>query len=531
MPYYLVQAGNALSKVSPSGVQTALTLPSNITVDSTQRMQTAILGDLAVVVNSPNENISVDRFNNVSLLTPRAPSTPVTLAAGASGGLNGAYQVKYTFIIKDQYGNLLAESGFSPVSATSASLVNQLLLVTNIGLSVQPGITGRRLYRTTTGPGSAFYQWIDVDSNVATTVADDLSDVSLQTITAPTDLGSKPRFSAIAAFANRLWARTYDDPDNLLYSGSGRIFAWSASQSIPIPPAHTDITGITSIIARRDELGVAKASSFHVIRGTNDTNFTRYTVAAAVGVVAQNSVVVVRDTAYFLGNPLAVYSWGASGIEDISSEKVKKFFATDTSFNRGNFSAAVGAYDPVLDSYILLLSAPGQTTFGYWLQYNLTDKTWWGPHLTSEFTPTYVTTLADNNNVQFLSFGGSNGKLYQPQSLKSDGSGQSAIDFDVRTGFISGGTPSTWKLFNRLAIVTEVEAAPAGNLQVIPTVDGLEGTEDATLAHDLSLGNEQLARLGPGRFVKLRFRQNEANQNVVIYGVEIPFHELGERNR
>lgn len=532
MPWYLVQAANALSNVSPAGVQTALTLPAKITIDATQRMRVAVLGDLAVVVNSPSENISIDRFNNVSLLTPRAPSTPVTLTAGAAGLLSGAYLVKYTFTIKDQYGNLLSESGFSPSSLASPALASQALLVTNIGLSVQPGITGRRLYRTTTGPGGVYFQWIDLDSNVATTIQDDLPDISLQNIAAPTDLGSKPGFTHIGAFANCLWARTASDPDNLLFSGSGRIFAWSASQSIPIPPSHTDTAGITAIIPRRDELGVSKLTSFHSIRGTDVSNFTRYTVAQAIGVWATDSVVVIRDIAYFLGStPFGIYSWGSNGMEDVSSEKAKAWFSSDKYFNRANFANAVGAFDPILNSYVLLLSTPGQTTLNTWIQYNLTDKTWWGPHKTGEFTPTCIATIADINNLSFLSHGSSGGKLYQPQSIKSDGSGLSSIDFDVKTGFMSAQTPSTWKMFNRLAMVTEVEPAPAGLLQVIPTVDGLEGTEDATLAHDLSLGNEQLARLGPGRFVKLRFRQNETGQNVVIYGVEIPFHELGERNR
>jgi hypothetical protein len=528
MAYYILQSGSTLQRISTSGAVTALTLPTNVTVASNLRGRFDVLGDLCVVVNSPSENLSVDRYNNVNLLTPKAPSTPCVLTAVAGGGLTGTFKVKYTFVIKDAYGNLISESGFSPESTASPALASKFLLASNVAVSTQYGITHRRMYRTTTGPGSTYFRWIDLAGNTLTTIQDDLSDVGLQNIAADTDLGTPPPLSVVKQWQNRLWGRAINDPDNLLYSGNGRIYAWNASQSIPIPPPHIDVYGITTLISRRDELGVAKRSAFHVVRGTDETNFTRYTVAEQIGVWAPDSVSVIRDTGYFLGNPFGVYSWGGEGIKNISDEKVKAWFATDTYFNRANFLNAVGAFDPVLNAYILLLSSPGQTTLDRWIQLNLTDMTWWGPHKTAEFTPTYVASMLDANDVGFLAFGSSGGKLYAPQATKTDGA-SSAIDFDVAPGYLTGQTPTIVKLWERPSIATQVEAT--GTLQITAGTGGPDETERAILSHDLTTGNQTLPRLGVGVFLKLRFRQNTAGQNVIIYGIELPFHELGNRSK
>ncbi len=527
MAYYIVQSGSTLQKMTPAGVLTTLTLPTNVTVDSTKRMRADTLGNLCVVVNSPSENLVIDTQNNVTFLTPRPPTSAVVLAASvAAGVLTGSYKVKCTFAIKDADGNVISESGFSPESLP-ITLTAKDLLVSSIPVSVQPGITHRRLYRTTAS-GSTYYLWVELDGNVATTIQEGTTDILLQTIAADTDFGTPPTFTIIKQWQNRLWGRGTIDPDSLRYSGIGRIFAWSASQAIPIPPPRTDIYGITAIVARRDELGVGKRNAFHVVRGTNETNFTRYAVAEGTGVWATDSVVVIRDTAYFLGNPFGIYKWGADGLKNISDEKVKSWFASDTYFNRANFLNAVGGFDPVLNSYVLLLSSPGQTTLDRWIQLNLTDETWWGPHKTAEFTPTYVTTLLDANDVGFLSFGSTGGKLYAPQTTKTDGA-SSAIDLDVTTGHMTGNTPSEDKLWGRLGVVSQVEAS-AGILQMFATM-GRVAAEKTIGAHDLSKEHEEMNRLGTGHSTKIRVRQNTAGHNVVLYGIELPFHELGERNR
>jgi hypothetical protein len=528
MAYYIVQSGTTLKKVSAAGTVTALTLPTTVTINSAFRARTAVLGNMCVVVNAPNANLSVDPFNVVRLLAPRAPTAPCTLSAStAAGVLNGKYKVKYTYAIRDDFGNILAESGFSPESAESTPLAAKMLVASNIGISAQAGVTCRILYRTTSGPGGTYYRWVILDGNVLTTTTDNASDISLQNIAADTDLGTPPNLYLVATWQNRLWGAAVADPDALLYSGNGRIYAWNATQSIPIPPPRLDHIGLTAIISRRDELGVSKRNSFHVVRGTDETNFTRYTVAEGIGVWATDSVVVIRDIAYFLGNPFGIYTWGSNGLDNVSDEKVKSWFASDTYFNRANFLNAVGGFDPILNAYILLLSAPGQTTLTKYIQYNLTDKTWWGPHSTADFTPTYVTTLLDTNDVGFLSLGSSGGKLYAPQSTKTDGTA-TAIDFDVSTGHLTGNTPTVNKLWGRPSIVTQIETS-AGVLDFY-TTRNRNGREEAPRFHSLATGEEDMARIGVGNSVKLRFRQNTAGKNVVIYGVELPFAELGERS-
>jgi hypothetical protein len=132
----------------------------------------------------------------------------MVLSAGGAGPLIGAYRVKGTFLIKDDDGRVIAESDYGPVSDASPALVSNALQVTGINRSSNANVNGRRLYRTTSGPGDTYFQWIDVDGNVTTSVIDGVTDEGLATLAAPTDLGTPSlRFDLIVAWKDRLWGR------------------------------------------------------------------------------------------------------------------------------------------------------------------------------------------------------------------------------------------------------------------------------------------------------------------------------------
>lgn len=526
--YYIVQGGSTLYQMTLLGVATALTLPANVTLDPSKRMRATTLGNQTIVINSPSSNLMVDRFGTVRDLAPLPPSSPPILSTAASGTLSGTFQVKETFVVKDDIGNLISESAFGPTSAASAVLANQFLVASGLALSSQI-ISARRLYRTTTGPGSTYFQWIDAEGNTITSIQDDLSDAGLSLIAAPVDLGTPPLFELIVAWKDRAWGKSPQAIDTLFQSGNGKIYAWPASRTIPIPPANFDARGITGFLPRRDELGVGKTTSLHKITGTNENNFTRVTQSEHIGVWAPDSCVVIRDIGYWLGNPYGIYSWGPNGVKCISNPKVRGWFTTDTYFNRARFDQALGWFDPILDTYNLLLPAPGSSNLDRWIVYHIESDTWWGPHKTDAFTPTVGATVRDPSDVEIQVICGTNGIIYKPTTTPTDGT-STAIDFDITTNPLSGDSPDIQKFWGEMAIISKVQpSSPTPILSITPTVGGLDATPGAVITHDMTKGRERLRRLGSGRFLTLRLRENTAGQGVTLYGVELPFFEIGRR--
>lgn len=510
--------------MTTSGALTSLTLPTGVTLDSSRVMRGAVLGGMVVLVNSPSQPIVVDPLNNVFVLCPQQPAVAPVLGTASGGTLSGTFQVKYTFVVKDQFKNIIAETDFSPASASQA-VSSQYLTVSSVQTSHQT-VSARKFYRTTTGPGTTYFPWFELDGNTITSGQDDLSDAGLQLVAAPTDLGMPPNFELIVAWKDRLWGKASNQGDLLYQSGVGKIYAWPLSRTIPIPPANFDSRGITGFLPRRDELGVGKTTSLHKITGTNESNFTRVTQSEHIGVWAPDSCVVVRDIGYFLGNPYGIYTWGPSGVKCISNPKVRAWFTTDTYFNRSRFDQAVGWFDPLMDSYNLLLSAAGSTTLDRWISYHIETDTWWGPHKTGAFTPTYGATVRDSNEIEIPVICASDGKIYKPQTTLTDGT-STAIDFDVTTNPISGDSPDIEKYWAEPSIVSKVISS--GTLTITPTVGGLNASAGTAISHNLALGRQRLPRLGQGRFLTLRLQQNTNTTETVVYGLEIPFHELGRR--
>lgn len=522
---YIVQAGTTLARVSAAGNVTTLTLPAGVTLEGTKRLRGVVMGKLVVLAGSPSQNLTVAADNTVRVLCPKPPAYAVTLAAAAGGALTGTFNAKATFYVKDRYGNLLAESPFGPVSADQA-VSGEWLKATNVPLSAET-VSGRRLYRPTTGPGTVYYPWMDVGGNTVTSVQDDLSDAGLALVAAPTDLGMPPKYDLVVEWRNRLWGKTLEAPDVLYQGANGKPYAAPASRTFVIPAAGADdARGITGFLRRRDELGVGRSTALHKVIGDNENNFARKGVAESIGVWASDSCQVIDDIGYFFGNPYGVYTWSSAGVTSISNDAVKAWFETDTYFNRALFDQAVGFYNPQRHSYTLLLAAAGSTDLDRWVEYDIATKKWWGPHKTGAFTPVGAVTLRDANNLAHAAWLASDGKIYKPQATKTDGS-STAVDFDVTTAKLSGESPATLKTFRRPVITTKVQSG--GTLTVTPTVGGLAASAGTAASHDMTKGHQELPRVGDGELLSFRLREATAGQDVVVYGIEVPFFEVAQR--
>lgn len=532
MAFLIVQGGTSLYKVDPTtGVATALTLPTGVTLSLTRKPRFAILNQWVVITNSPSRNIAVDPEGTVRVLVPRGPISPPMTAAGSGTGLTGSYQVKQSFVVSDTAGNLLMESALSPPSS-AVSLTNKDLTVSQIALS-DDSVTSRRLYRTSSG-GALYYHWLDLDGNTATSVTSGLADAALSLLPAqPTILtppaGTLPgtRLKNIVSWKNRLWGVSDDpdDVDSVTYSEDGLVYAWP--NSITAYPTGQDSQGIVAFAPRRNELGILKRNGVWQISGNSNATFqVIQLVYDKAGCVAPDSVVVANDKAYWLGRD-GIYEWGTDGVRNVSDGLVKPWFTTDTYFNRGRFVNAFAKYNEARNSYELHLAALGSSTEDRWVSFNLTNRKWFGPHKTGAFTPSHAYKGQDSNGLPIVLVGGTDGTIYTANNSTYHDGSATAIDFDVYGPFHHGDEPDVHHLWQSISILSKVESG--GTLSIIPYLGRLNAAAGTTISHDLTTGRERLSTIGAGAMVRLRFSQATNNQGCTIYGYELPFLELGRR--
>lgn len=535
MPFGIIQAGDDLQLVSVDGAVTTLTLPPGITLRTDVPPRWAVTQNRVVLVNTPSWPLTIDPEGIVRLLTPRPPRYAPVLTGPNAGALTGTYRSRVTFVILDALGNILSESDYSPFSA-AVTIAAKKLLVSSIDISPDE-ISGRRLYRTTTD-GAVYFQWLDLDGNILTTVQDDLSDAGLSLIASPT-LGTPPRLTTIAEFRGRLFGTGDIDIDRVRYTETGIIYAWPEDNVLTMPGAGTDEFGVVGLLPRREALGVGRRNMLIQITGsgqeTSDgqTDFDIVVLSRELGLESQETMRVFRDTAYFLWKD-GVYTWGSDGIRCISDgspsdgHNVRSWFATEDYFNRDRFTYAFAGIDPNRPCYRLFLASAGQDTIDTWVEYNIKDGTWWGPHATHAFTPasTFSRTTAANRTLPVI---GADTDIYGEQAIRADDNGVAyPIDFDIVGKRHDLGDPDREKFFGQISLLGK--AQPTGTLSVRSRVGELNKITSFTQVYDMTQTRQRLARLGVGKHAQMELLNSASGQDVELYGYEIdPVTPMGRR--
>ena len=545
MGTYLAQAGTTLNRVTRAGVATALTLPTGITLYGTSRpSRAAILGNYIVVVNGGLHDIVIDAQDVCRPLRLEPPSTPPVIAEGtATGGVwaDGVYKGRVTFLVKDEYGRVIMESAPSPVATSAAFTTATSLEASSVPISTQSVVNARRIYLTVNG-GTVFYQWLDIDDNTRTAIEEahpDTTDLALE-FNPQVVVGTPPDFSLIAHWRERLFGIPRDQPDYVRWSEERQFYNWPTVNESVVGTKDVDTYGCTGFVPRRDALGIGRRNGFWRRTGfTNDTMDTQQ--ISDIGLVSQESVVVVGDVGYYLGvrNGRYVFAeWDDRGVVPISEAKVDAWFNPQRGGSNAYFSATYypvvrGRYNARLDAVQWLLAASGASTLERWVSFHLRSRTWFGPHKTAGFTTTCAAT--DNNMAGTLTatddstlaiFGSSDGYLYKEDPTTANDQG-SAVDFDCDTPFFHGDAPDVEKVWMQPTIHTGVEAA--GTLTITPKVGSLAASAGSAISHTLTLGRERLRRLGLGRYAQLNLRHNTVDQGARILGLELPFHRKGRR--
>ncbi len=529
MGFYLLHAGTSLQKSTIAGTISNITLPTGVTMLDTRPLRAALLESTVVVVNAPSRNIAV----NPSTLTTRllcidGPTTSLTAVTNGPGELVGEYRYCYTFaIIAGSI--ILTESPRSPLS-DPVGFNGHAAALSSIDVSGTAGVTHRIIYRTTSN-GAEFFEVTRIADNSSTTTTENVSDYDLKLLPIAEARGNPPgtdgtdRFRLIVSWKDRLFASPANDPDYVYVSGNRDISSWSTLRRFTVQSKGEDSIGVTGFMPRRDELVMGKRRKLWKLIGTSPDDYEQVLIVEGIGVMSQEAAIVVRDQCYFLAED-GFYVYGNEGLVSLTRDKVHPWFTTNDYFNREMFDNAFAYHNQKYDTIHLHLAAAGSTNLDRWVRYDMKQQEWFGPDKTAAFTPTCGGAMDDSIGFNSPVMGSSAGFLYRLNSSTASDDG-TAIEFDVEAKFHNANTPDIEKYWGQPAIITKIEAA--GTLSVVPKVGALNASAQSTISVDLTLGRARPRRLGTGRMCQLRFYNNENNQNVTIYGYDIPFHELGRR--
>jgi hypothetical protein len=535
----VIQVGAGLKLLDENGNASDLTLPTNVTLRMDVPPRWVTQDGYLILVNTPSQPLIIDNLGVVRLLSPAAPKLAATLSGQTGGTLTGTYFSRYTFVTMDANFNIISESDYSPVSNT-VTIAAQTLRAA--GLDISPDqISRRRLYRTTNN-GAVLFQWVDLDGNIQTQIQDDLPDAGLSLVGAPT-LGTPPRLTMAASFRGRLFGVGDINIDTVRYSQAGFRYAWPAKNIISIDMKGADLFGISGLIPRREALGVGRRNLLAQITGTGaedgtgNVDFDVVILSRECGIESQETVKVFRDVAYFLWKD-GVYSWGPEGLRCISDGQggrgqVRTWFVTDDFFNRDKYNIAFAHIIPERPAYRLFLAAAGSSTVNSFVDYDINDGTWWGPHITGEFTPVSAFNRVTAADKVIPLIGGSAGNVYQQQNTRTDGAATpivasaSSKEYDM-------GDPEQNKFFGELSMFGQGEQT--GRLDVVATVGELDAdragqTPNVTTQYfDLSKTRQRLGRLGSGKHAQLDLNNAQAGEDPVILGFDIdPITIVGRR--
>ena len=523
--FIVLQGGTSLQILNAAGTLVTLTMPTGITLDASRPPRFAVFDRFIIMANTPSRPVTIDAEGIVRVLSPLPPTKMIELDDdGGAGALTGTYKALQTFLIEDAAGNIIAESDFSPVMETAFTASADTLDAEALNISPD-NITASQIYRTVTA-GSTYFPWIRVDGNTLTqSVSDDQTDAAIGLVAAPV-LGTAPRLSLVATWRGRVWGVDRADVDHARYTEAGQMWSWPRDNDILIGREGADARGITAIMARRDALGFGRRDSINQVTGTQDNNFRSVVLTENCGVESQETVCIYKDVAYFLWKD-GVYTWDSNGIKCISDTKVRSWFVTDTYFNRTRFPFAWACVDPVRNKYCLFLTAAGDSAENRWVEYDMDEGTWWGPHKTGAFTPISAGVSYTSADRALRLVGSSSGFLWKDQSTRTDDTA-TAIDMDVDTKRHDGGTPKIDKVWRDMTL--SLVPQTGGLLTINPSVGELDATASSqSLQAELGEGSYTIGRLGIGKSAKLNFRHAVAGRLVQILGYEIDFHEAGQR--
>lgn len=249
-----------------------------------------------------------------------APGTAPTIAAGASTGLTGAYNVKYTYCRKSG-STVICESNPSDAGAAAVTLSNDSLSISWTASS-DSQVTHVRVYRTAAG-GSTYYH--DQDVAVGTT--------TLDTTTADGSLGSevatthdRPPLGSVVAGPS-YGGVCFILKDNLLYYCSAKQPEyWPSTYYLEVsPPQFT----LQAIVFYNSQPYVLTKQRMYYIQGTGHNSFFPFPLDSLTGCVNSQAACAVHGQGIYHVGTDGIYLWSSKDVK-VSSARYEPLFRGET---------------------------------------------------------------------------------------------------------------------------------------------------------------------------------------------------------
>ncbi len=250
-----------------------------------------------------------------------APTVAPVLAAGASTGLTGAYNAKYTYCRKSG-STVICESDPSPAGAAAVTLANGSLSVTWTA-SGDSQVTHVRVYRTLAG-GSTYYH----DQDIA------IGTVTVDTTTADGSLGSevatnhdRPPLGTIVVGPNYN-GTCFIAKDNLLYFCLPKQPEyWPTTYFVEVSPPQFPIKAV--VFFNGAPYCLTKHEIYN-IQGTGQETFFPYPMNAITGCQGLHGAFSVHGKGIFHRGSDGVYLFNGSEDRKITQTEFDPIFRGET---------------------------------------------------------------------------------------------------------------------------------------------------------------------------------------------------------
>lgn len=246
-----------------------------------------------------------------------APTGAPTIAQGVAGTLAaGDYKAVYTF-----YQRATAyESNPSAVSNTLTLGANRTIDYTGIGVSTNPLVDARRIYRTLAGQSGVYFFVHEIDDNFTTSISGEQVAIADMGNSVSFKNGLPPDTLETGVIWNdRLFAT---DGRDLYFSELLLIEGFSGDLISVFPDDGHEIRGLHPF---GDRLIIGKTNKMHYLVGTSKSNFELHTLSDRHGCKSHHSMASAEGRLFWYGSGKTVLISDGTVPRDVSKPKVKPY--------------------------------------------------------------------------------------------------------------------------------------------------------------------------------------------------------------
>jgi hypothetical protein len=253
-----------------------------------------------------NQHIADGRTLQWGITTPL---TAITGGALVSGGnlASGDYQWYYTYYNSvDGYESPPSSVFTTACAGTSCNAVN----LTGIGISTDPQVTHKRLYRTMV-EGATYYR-LDTITNADTNYSDITSDGGLGIIIPTEEYTSIPQTNIFTEFNNVIYmAGSLTMPYRMYFTQTSYPFYFKSTNFFDFS---VRITAIARVV---NGLVVFEDTKMWFLPGTLPHNLSRIQISDSIGCTNQSAWCPIKGSIVFLSR-YGLYSFDGTGITHLS---------------------------------------------------------------------------------------------------------------------------------------------------------------------------------------------------------------------